>query len=149
MLAEDGSVVPPGKFMPAAERFRLMPNIDAWVIENSFKMLIEAAKNSNILDYIWTINLSGQSMNEPNLVDLITSLANQYQISPEIICFEVTETVAVNNLQDAKHLMGVLRDQGFRFALDDFGSGLSSFAYLKNLPVDYLKIDGAFIKESR
>ncbi|QMU60507.1 MAG: EAL domain-containing protein [Gammaproteobacteria bacterium] len=146
MKNEDGSIVPPIKFLPAAERFRLMPNVDAWVIENSFKLLMEASTQSNVFDYIWTINLSGQSMNEPNIVDLITSLSDKYQVSPEIICFEVTETVAVNNLQDAKHLMGILRDQGFRFALDDFGSGLSSFAYLKNLPVDYLKIDGSFIK---
>ncbi len=110
MKNEDGSIVPPIKFLPAAERFRLMPNVDAWVIENSFKLLMETSTQSNVFDYIWTINLSGQSMNEPNIVDLITSLSDKYQVSPEIICFEVTETVAVNNLQDAKHLMGILRD---------------------------------------
>ncbi len=146
MLAEDGSVISPGQFMPAAERFRLMPNIDAWVIENSFKILKEATSYADVSDYIWTINLSGQSMNEPSIVDLITSLTDHYQISPEIICFEVTETVAVNNLQDARYLMEGLKNKGSRFALDDFGSGLSSFAYLKTLPVDYLKIDGSFIK---
>ncbi len=146
MLDKEGGVISPGQFMPAAERFRLMPNIDAWVIENSFKMLTEATNYADVLDYIWTINLSGQSMNEPNLVDLITSLVKKYQIPPKVICFEITETVAVNNLKDAKYLMGILKNQGFQFALDDFGSGLSSFAYLKSLPVDYLKIDGAFVK---
>ncbi len=146
MLSDDGSVISPGQFMPAAERFRLMPNIDSWVIENSFKSLKEASSYADVLNYVWTINLSGQSMNEPNIVDLITSLADKYQITPEVICFEVTETVAVNNLNDAKDLMVKLKNRGFQFALDDFGSGLSSFAYLKSLPVDYLKIDGAFIK---
>ena len=146
MSAADGGVIPPGKFMPAAERFRLMPIIDTWVIENSFKMLMDAAKDSNVEDYKWAINLSGQSLNEHTLVESISSITNQYQISPEIICFEITETAAVNNLRDARNLINALKEFGFQFALDDFGSGLSSFAYLKTLPVDYLKIDGAFIK---
>jgi diguanylate cyclase (GGDEF)-like protein len=146
MLESDGSVISPGQFMPAAERFRIMPQVDAWVIENSFKVIAEAASYANIQDYIWTINLSGQSMNEKDIDGVITSLVDKYQISPDIFCFEVTETVAVNNLKDAKQIINNLKNQGFRFALDDFGSGLSSFAYLKNLPVDYLKIDGAFIK---
>ena len=146
ILGKDGSAISPGQFMPAAERFRLMPNIDAWVIENTFKVLSEASSYANISDYIWTINLSGQSMNESTVVDLIISLADKYQINPELICFEITETVAVNNLSDARHIINKLKKRGFKFALDDFGSGLSSFAYLKSLPVNYLKIDGAFIK---
>ncbi len=146
MLDTDGTVITPGKFMPAAERFRLMPMIDTWVVEKTFEMLAEAADYADVNDYIWTINLSGQSMNEPNLEEIVSTLVNKYQISPEMFCFEVTETVAVSNLKDARHLITTLKDQGFQFALDDFGSGLSSFAYLKSLPVDYLKIDGAFIK---
>ena len=146
LIEKDGTRIPPGKFMPAAERFRLMPAVDQWVIENSFKLLVEAGSQSYINEYIWTINLSGQSLNEESIVSDISTLAMKYQISPEIICFEITETAAVHNLKIAKQIISELKKIGFQFALDDFGSGLSSFAYLKSLPVDYLKIDGAFIK---
>ena len=146
MLDQDGSLVSPGKFMPAAERFRLMPLIDYWVIDNSFKILTDAEPESNVEDYKWTINLSGQSLNEPSLVLDITKKAKEYEINPNIICFEVTETAAVHNLKNARIIIDDLKELGFSFALDDFGSGLSSFAYLKSLPVDYLKIDGAFIE---
>lgn len=146
LIEKDGTPISPGKFMPAAERFRLMPTVDQWVIENSFKLLLEAGSHSCINDYVWTINLSGQSLNEESIVNDISTLAMKYEIAPEIICFEVTETAAVHNLKIARQIIDELKNIGFQFALDDFGSGLSSFAYLKSLPVDYLKIDGAFIK---
>ena len=146
LIEKDGTKIPPGKFMPAAERFRLMPMVDQWVIENSFKLLIEAGSQSCINEHIWAINISGQSLNEESIISDITTLAMNYEITPEIICFEITETAAVHNLIKAKQIISELKRIGFHFALDDFGSGLSSFAYLKSLPVDYLKIDGAFIK---
>ncbi|MCG6968659.1 MAG: EAL domain-containing protein [Gammaproteobacteria bacterium] len=144
MIDEQGHFLLPKAFIPVAERYDLMPEIDRWVIEATFKQLQYAPKNQR---QIWTINLSGQTLTDAHFYQFIVEQTKQYRINPTSICFEITETAAVANLSSASDLLLQLKEAGFRFALDDFGSGLSSFSYLKNLPVEYLKIDGSFIRD--
>jgi len=141
---EDGSIINPDRFIPAAERFNLMPRIDRWVIHNTFKFLSEESCN-DAEKRVTAINLSGTSLADDSLLAYIRSTQKEFNINFDEICFEITETAAIGNLSKATHFMNELKKQGCLFALDDFGSGLSSFAYLKNLPVDYIKIDGAFV----
>lgn len=136
---EDGSIVEPGVFIPTAERYDLMPQIDHWVLESSF-----ASINP---EYCYAINLSGQSVTDESLGDFILELQKKYKINPSHIILEITETAAIRNINQCSQLIKLLTDKGFRFSLDDFGAGLSSFSYLKNIPVHYLKIDGSFIKD--
>ena len=141
MIGLDGSLVPPCDFIPAAERYGLMAEIDRWVIGQSFALLADRpATRINI-------NLSGISLNDAGLADFIKRLLLSSPIAPQNLCFEITETAAIRSLSKTKSLIGELKDIGCRFALDDFGSGLSSFSYLKQLPVDFLKIDGSFIRD--
>jgi len=147
MVDEKGGIVTPNLFIPAAERYNLMQAIDRWVIRNLFQRLAEDRRNACYdKNLITTVNLSGCSINEEGFLDFIKEQFNQNAISQGRICFEVTETVAVTNLAQAAVLIEELKTLGCLFALDDFGSGLSSFGYLKNLPVDYLKIDGQFVR---
>ncbi|MGB5201386.1 MAG: EAL domain-containing protein [Sedimenticolaceae bacterium] len=147
MLDAKGRIVPPMTFIPAAERFNMMFDLDLWVIGSAFRQLSELWARHPQDPRIFTINLSGQSLDHPDLEHKIRQLEQQYSIDPHRICFEITETSVIANMDQALGLMDGLRQRGFLFALDDFGTGLSSFAYLKKLPVDYLKIDGEFVRD--
>ena len=145
MRSEDGSIVQPGAFIPAAERYNLVNALDRWVIDSAFQYLRNTRNSGD--KGIYSINLSGNSLNDDELPDYIQQKIGEHQVETGQLCFEVTETAAVFNLENASRMIHSLKKLGCRFSLDDFGSGLSSFGYLKNLPVDFLKIDGSFVKD--
>jgi diguanylate cyclase (GGDEF)-like protein/PAS domain S-box-containing protein len=140
-----GNIIPPNEFIPAAERYQLMPSIDRWVIEHTLSDFHHIQQEGGAIASC-AINLSGQSLCDEGFLEYVVKCIKYSTIPPAKICFEITETAVIANLNIAIRFMTVLREMGVRFALDDFGSGLSSFAYLKNLSVDYLKIDGAFVR---
>lgn len=144
-MMEGEDIIPPGAFIPAAERFSLMTKIDRKVIEMAFDYLARTGLGRADTG-TYFINLSGSSFNEEELFTHICQLADDYQLKPERICFEITETSAIANLGVTQHFISIAKEKGFKFALDDFGAGMSSFSYLKELPVDYLKIDGGFVR---
>ena len=146
LLDEDNSIVQPNSFIPAAERYNLMTAIDRKIIFETFKF-INKHSHEDEHNTQYSINLSGNTLGDENITDYIRDTAEQFKIDTKTICFEITETTAIKNLQQAKSLIKKLKLVGFKFALDDFGSGLSSFQYLKNLPVDYLKVDGSFVAD--
>jgi EAL domain-containing protein (putative c-di-GMP-specific phosphodiesterase class I) len=141
-----GALIPPGAFLPAAERYNLASEIDRWVIANLFAWLANTPSFLQKLS-LCTVNLSGLSLSDETLFGYISEQFKRWQIPTHKICFEITETAAIANLTFATRFIHQLREQGCLFSLDDFGSGLSSFAYLKSLPVDFLKIDGLFVKD--
>ncbi len=143
-LQGDGDeIILPDQFLPAAERYGLMMTIDRWVIERSLRWLVESRETNLLLN----VNLSGVSLGEETTLTAIRQMFIDYPVDPGVICFEVTETAAIANMSTASRFIEEMRGMGCSFALDDFGSGLSSFAYLKHLPVDFLKIDGDFVKD--
>jgi len=146
---EDGAngVLSPDVFLGSAERYNLMPAIDRWVIRNTLKTLVANLPRRLLNENVWAINLSGQTLSDPNFMQFVLDETRRSGVAPASLCFEVTETAAVANLKEAGQFIDEMRKKGFQFSLDDFGSGLSSFAYLKALPVNYLKIDGAIARE--
>jgi diguanylate cyclase (GGDEF)-like protein/PAS domain S-box-containing protein len=146
MRDERGGLVNPDSFIPAAERYNLMPALDRWVLRYALENLADKGGGDRDDGYTLAINFSGTSLNEDKFLDFVLNELENFDPLPGSICFEITETAAISNLQRVAHFMSAVKKKGCEFSLDDFGSGLSSFTYLKNLPVDYLKIDGHFIK---
>jgi diguanylate cyclase (GGDEF)-like protein/PAS domain S-box-containing protein len=152
MLDNSGALVPPTAFMPTAERYNLLTSIERWVISSLVEFLhrqwkADAISHAPGTSGYYAVNLSGASINDKSFPDFLRNLLTRYQLPPGLLCFEITETTAISNLSKAAELMHEMKGMGCRLSLDDFGTGMSSFAYLKYLPVDYLKIAGMFVQD--
>jgi diguanylate cyclase (GGDEF)-like protein len=148
MLGDRGEIIPPSKFLSSAERYQLMPTVDRWVVHRACELLGEhsAAVGEDIARF--AINLSGQSLQDESFLAYVVEEIRASKLPPNVLCFELTETATIGNLEKAQHFLRTLQDLGCQFALDDFGTGVSSLAYLKDLSVNYLKIDGSFVRDS-
>jgi len=146
MRDENGKIVAPDQFIAAAERYGITPSIDRWVIENAFRWLVSEADEREKLA-LCSINLSGQSLGDDKFLPFVIEQFHRSGLDGSRVCFEITETAAIASFSQANRFIQALKELGCRFALDDFGTGLSSFGYLKHFPVDFLKIDGSFVKE--
>jgi diguanylate cyclase (GGDEF)-like protein len=148
MLGDRGEIIPPGKFLSSAERYQLMPTVDRWVVKRACELL--GAHSSNVGEELarFAINLSGQSLQDDSFLDFVVQQLKSTGVPPSVLCFELTETATIGNLAKAQGFMRTLQELGCQFALDDFGTGVSSLAYLKDLSVNYLKIDGTFVRDA-
>ncbi|WP_038051370.1 ammonium transporter [Thioalkalivibrio sp. ALJ1] len=147
LLDDEDNLVPPSAFIPAAERYGMMPEVDRWVLRNTLAWMGDLQRSDPGHSIICAINLSGASLGDSALLAEIQALLEQHEVSGESVCFEITETSAIGSFDAAQQFIEALSTNGCRFSLDDFGSGLSSFGYLRNLPVHYVKIDGVFVRE--
>jgi diguanylate cyclase (GGDEF)-like protein len=148
MLGDRGEIIPPAKFLSAAERYQLMPAVDRWVVRHACEALgaHSAAVGEEFARF--AINLSGQSLQDESFLGYVTDQIKNSSLPPNVLCFELTETATIGNLAKAQDFIRTLQDLGCQFALDDFGTGVSSLAYLKDLSVNYLKIDGSFVRDA-
>lgn len=147
MTDSNGEIISPAEFIPIAERYNLMASVDRWVIRNTLETISKFKKiNHPLSNAKFSINLSGSSLADESVISYIIDATDFNNIDPSQICIEITESSAILNLTSASRFIHILKNLGFCFALDDFGSGFSSFNYLKNLSVDFLKIDGSFIR---
>jgi diguanylate cyclase (GGDEF)-like protein len=148
MLGDRGEIIPPGKFLSAAERYQLMPTVDRWVVRRACELL--GAHSASVGEDIarFAINLSGQSLQDESFLEFVIDQIRVSGLPAGVLCFELTETATIGNLAKAQNFMRNLQELGCQFALDDFGTGVSSLAYLKDLSVNYLKIDGSFVRDA-
>jgi diguanylate cyclase (GGDEF)-like protein/PAS domain S-box-containing protein len=147
LLDENGTTVLPDEFIPAAERYNLMPSLDRWVVEKVLRDIVPSTRDGiEEAEFTVAINLSGTTLSDPGFLEFLIDSLETHEPTPGVLCFEVTETAAITNLGHASYLMREMASRGCLIALDDFGSGLSSFNYLRTLPVNYLKIDGNFVQ---
>ncbi|MCK5809884.1 MAG: EAL domain-containing protein [Cocleimonas sp.] len=145
MFDENGNIIPPDEFIPVAENNGMMPELDRWVVRDVMRQLKSVKPQSPLP--VFAINLSGISLDDEKFLDFVLKELDATKIDPRMLCFEITEQVAVSNIQLAEKFIETLRARGSSFSLDDFGTGVSSYGYLRSLNVDYLKIDGIFIKD--